>query len=62
VALRGCLEVLCELRVGEECTDTLYDVTEVDIKGMTVDNDLTAVEGRAARELGVNELIQLTDI
>ena len=56
------LEVLGEFGVGEEGENALNDVSEVDIKCMSINNGFTTSERWMTGEFCVNKCVKLTDI
>ena len=59
----GCkCEILCELWISIEQSDTFYDVSGMEFQVLITNNDLLSLERRLARQIGVNYCIQLIGI
>ncbi|KAF8221631.1 hypothetical protein L208DRAFT_1414698, partial [Tricholoma matsutake] len=56
------LQVLREFRVPKKTTDTCDDISEINIKHLTINNYFSAFEWWTTRQLLINDVVELSSI
>jgi hypothetical protein len=56
------LQVLREFRVPKKTTDTHYDILEINIKCLTINNYFSAFKWWTTRQLLIDDVVELSSI
>jgi hypothetical protein len=62
MALWCSLQVLRELRVLKKTVDTCHDISEINIKCLTINNDFMAFEWWMTRQLPIDDDVELSSV
>jgi hypothetical protein len=62
MALWCSLQVLRELRVPKKTADTRHDISEINIKCLTINNDFAAFEWWMTRQLPIDDDVELSSV